>query len=273
MWALGIDSERIRIRRVLRNVRESRGINTVFFRDEGCSAAKPGQFVMVWEPGLDEFPMSLSGYDEQGVCSVTVKAWGPGSEQLLGSRRGDVIGVRGPYGHPYTVERCSALLVGGGTGLAPMLPLAKALLGAGAKVAVVIGGKSKADLLFERQMQRVVGKKNICPTTDDGSYGHKGFATDVAESLIKERKVSRIYACGPEIMMRKLYDISVRAGVDFEASLERGMKCGFGICGSCAVGKHLLCREGPVLDSAILKEVLDEFGVLGRDKTGNYIRL
>src|SRR5271165_2944066 len=115
--------------------------------------------------------MSLSSYDGKGICSVTAKPWGPGSNELVRAKRGDLIGVRGPYGRPYTVEKCSALLVGGGTGLAPMLPLAKALMGAGGRVAVVIGGRSKADLLFEKQMQRIVRKKNVFPTTDDGSYG------------------------------------------------------------------------------------------------------
>jgi dihydroorotate dehydrogenase electron transfer subunit len=270
---LDISSERTRIRRVIRNVKENRSITSVYFKDEECSSAKPGQFVMLWEPGFDEFPMSLSNYDEQGVCSVTAKPWGPGSNELVRAKRGDVIGIRGPYGHPFTVERCSALLVGGGTGLAPMLPLARALLRAGSKVAVVIGGRTKADLLFEKPLQRAVRRKNVFLTTDDGSYGHAGFPTDLAEGLIAERKVTRVYTCGPEVMMRKLYEISVRAGVDFEASLERSMKCGIGICGSCSIGKNLLCRDGAVLDADALKEALDEFGLLQRDPSGRYIRI
>jgi dihydroorotate dehydrogenase electron transfer subunit len=270
---LDISSERTRIRRVLRNVKENRSITSVYFKDEECSSAKPGQFVMVWEPGFDEFPMSLSNYDEEGVCSVTAKPWGPGSNELVRAKRGDVIGIRGPYGHPFTVERCSALLVGGGTGLAPMLPLAKALLRAGSRVAVVIGGRTKADLLFEKPMQRVARKKNVFLTTDDGSHGRAGFPTDLAEGLIAERKVTRVYTCGPEVMMRKLYEIAVRAGVDFEASLERSMKCGIGICGSCSLGKSLLCRDGAVLDADALKESLDEFGLLQRDPSGRYIRI
>ena len=270
---LDISSEKIRIRSVVRNVSENRGINTVYFKDEACASARPGQFVMLWEPGFDEFPMSLSNYDEKGVCSTTVKPWGPGSIQLAKAKRGDLIGIRGPYGRPYTVERCSALLVGGGTGLAPMLPLARELVAAGSRVAVVVGGRTKADLLFERQIQRIVGKENVMPTTDDGSYGHKGFPTDLAEGLIRDRRVSRVYTCGPEIMMRKLFDICDRMGVDFEASLERGMKCGIGICGSCAVGKFLLCRDGAVLGSAQLRETLGEFGKLARDSSGNYVKL
>jgi dihydroorotate dehydrogenase electron transfer subunit len=189
------------------------------------------------------------------------------------SRRGDLIGIRGPYGRPFTVERCSALLVGGGTGLAPMPALAKALMREGSRVAVVLGGRSKPDLLFEKRLKRVVGRKNLFVTTDDGSYGHKGFPTDIAEGIIKERRVTRLYTCGPEVMMRKLYDIAAAAGIEFEASLERSMKCGIGICGSCTIGKYLLCRDGAVLNGRELKETLSEFGLLQRDSSGRYIKV
>ena len=270
---MDISAERIRMRRVIKNVRENRSINTVFFSDPESAHARPGQFVMVWEPGYDEFPMSLSSYDAEGDCSVTVKPWGPGSGELVRARHGDLIGVRGPYGRPFTVDRCSALLVGGGTGLAPLLPLARALVKEGSRVAVVIGGRSRHDLLFEKQMKRVVKRKNLFVTTDDGTYGYKGFPTEIAENLIRERRVTRVYTCGPEVMMRKLYDMAAAAGVEFEASLERSMKCAMGLCGSCTVGKFLLCRDGAVLDAKQLKESLDEFGVLQRDSSGRYVRI
>jgi dihydroorotate dehydrogenase electron transfer subunit len=270
---LDISGERIRMRRVLKNVRENRTINTVYFTDEQSASAKPGQFVMVWEPGYDEFPMSLSNYDAKGLCSVTAKPWGPGSNELVRARRGDLLGIRGPYGRPFTVEKCSALLVGGGTGLAPLLPLAKALIREGSRVAVVIGGRSRPDLLFEKQLKRVVKRKNLFITTDDGSHGHKGFPTEIASDIIKERRVTRMYTCGPEAMMRKLYDISEATGVEFEASLERSMKCGMGICGSCTLGRYLLCRDGAVLGGKLLKETLGEFGLLQRDASGRYVKV
>jgi dihydroorotate dehydrogenase electron transfer subunit len=261
------------MRKVLKNVRETRSINTVFFKDDACASAKPGQFVMVWEPGYDEFPMSLSNYDAKGVSSVTVKPWGPGSGELVGARSGDLIGVRGPYGRPYTVEKCNALLVGGGTGLAPLLPLARALTKAGSRASVIIGGRSKPDILFEKQFKRIVKRKNLYITTDDGTYGRAGFPTDLAEELIREGKVERIYTCGPEVMMRKLYDVATKAGIEYEASLERSMKCGMGICGSCTVGKKLLCRDGAILRGEDLKDSLGEFGLLQRDASGRYIKV
>lgn len=229
---------------------------------------------MVWEPGYDEFPMSLSSVNAKGISSVTVKPWGPGSGELIRARRGDIIGIRGPYGRPFTVEKCSALLVGGGTGLAPLLPLASSLAKVGSRVTVVIGGRSRQDLLFESQFKRVVTSKNLFITTDDGSRGIKGFPTDLAQGLISERRIARVYTCGPEVMMRKLYDIaSSSTGVEFEASLERSMKCGMGICGSCTVGANLLCRDGAVLAGDQLRSSLDEFGLLQRDASGRYIHV
>lgn len=270
---MDISSERIRIRKVLKNVREARGISTVFFNDPECAGAEPGQFVMVWEPGYDEFPMSLSAYDSKGLCAVTVKPWGPGSGELVNAKRGDVIGIRGPYGRPYTVDRCSALLIGGGTGLAPLLPLAKALVKAGSRVSAVIGGRSKVDILFEKQFKRIVKRSNLFITTDDGSYGRQGFPTDLAEELVGSRRITRVYTCGPEIMMRKAYDVAAKAGVEYEASLERSMKCAIGICGSCSIGRLLLCRDGAVLDGTALRASLDEFGLLQRDASGRYVKV
>jgi len=148
-------------------VRENRTIHTIFFRDEDCSGCKPGQFVMVWAPGHDEMPMSLSSYNKDGVCSVTVKPWGVGSADLVRMKPGAIIGVRGPYGESFTLKKCRALLVGGGTGLAPLMPLARELVELRNEVTVVIGGRSKADLLFEDLAERIFGKKNLFITTDD----------------------------------------------------------------------------------------------------------
>lgn len=268
-----IDSERPRIHVVTKNVRENRTIHTIYFRDQRCATCRPGQFVMVWAPGHDEMPMSLSSYKRDGSSSVTVKPWGVGSTDLVKMKRGAAIGIRGPYGESFTVDRCRALLVGGGTGLAPLMPLARELVKVGSKVTVVIGGRSKADLLFEKTAGNIVNRKNVLVTTDDGSYGVQGFPTDIAEDLVRKNAITRVYACGPEVMMRKLYDIASKVGIKYEGSLERGMKCGIGICGSCTIGPYLLCRDGPVLRGEQLDLVQDEFGLLQRDHSGRYVAI
>jgi dihydroorotate dehydrogenase electron transfer subunit len=248
-------------------------MHTLYFRDQQCSTAKPGQFVMVWAPGYDEMPMSLSGYDKTGLSSITVKPWGPGTNDLIQMKPGASIGVRGPYGVPFTVEKCNPLLIGGGTGLAPLLPLARELVDAGAKVTMIIGGKNKSELLFERRARRTIKGENLHVTTDDGSAGTKGFPTDIAEEIMVSKSIDRVYTCGPEVMMRKTFDAALKLGVEVEASLERGMKCGFGICGSCTVGPYILCRDGPVLKTEVLSAVSDEFGLLQRDHSGRYMKV
>jgi dihydroorotate dehydrogenase electron transfer subunit len=228
---------------------------------------------MVWAPGYDEMPMSLSSYNSKGTSSITVKPWGIGSSDLVRMRPGDIIGIRGPYGSSFSIKRCNALLVGGGTGLAPLMPLAKELMIAGSKVAIVIGARTKNDLLFEKLVRRIVGRENLFITTDDGSHGIKGYPTDIIQDLIRRMKIDKIYTCGPEIMMRKLHDLATDLGIKFEASLERSMKCGIGICGSCTIGSYLLCRDGPVLGKEEVANTLDEFGLLQRDPSGRYVKI
>ena len=89
-------------------------------------------------------------------------------------------------------------------------------------------------------------------TTDDGSKGVKGYATDVFEELMKNEKFDLVYGCGPEIMLKKIFEISGRNKTNCELSLERYMKCGFGVCGQCAIDDKLVCMDGTVFNSAKL---------------------
>jgi dihydroorotate dehydrogenase electron transfer subunit len=257
---------------VLRNTRESKGITSIFFYDEECARARPGQFVMVWTPGFDEMPMSLSSYNSRGIAAITVKPWGPGSEDLARIKNGALIGIRGPYGSSYALEKGPSLLVGSGTGLAPLLPLAQDLVSTGAKLSLIMGGKTKDDLLFVSRSRRMVKSSNLFIVTGDGSAGVKGEPVEQTKRLLERRKVNKIYACGSETMMRRLYEVCVSRNIRFEASLEREMKCAIGLCGSCSIGPYLLCKDGPVLTKETLSEVLDEFGILRRDASGKYIR-
>ena len=107
-------------------------------------------------------------------------------------------------------------------------------------------------------------------STDDGSKGTKGFATDVAEKLLNDQRFASIVTCGPEIMMKKLMDMS--NNIPFQASLERYMKCGIGVCGQCCIGTGLrVCMEGAVFDKKTLKKV-EDFGKYKRDAAGRKIK-
>ncbi len=144
--------------------------------------------------------------------------------------------------------------------MAPIAPLVDQATSRGCSVDLVIGAKSANELLFERRVSKVGAIMHV--STDDGTKGFKGFASDLADSVAGNRKLNHIYTCGPEKMIVKVMDLASRKKIPMQASLERMMKCGIGVCDSCALdGKHV-CRDGPVFS---LKE-LRSFEDLGKTK-------
>ena len=111
-------------------------------------------------------------------------------------------------------------------------------------------------------------------TTDDGSFGRKGFTTDILREVLenKKNKIKIVYTCGPEIMMKKVFEMCRKYKVECEASLERYMACGFGICGKCMVDDKILCVDGPIFNSKQLSQLL-EFGNTARLKSGRKVSL
>ena len=208
--------------------------------------ASPGQFVMVWLPGIDEVPMGFSRL--RPSASITVQRLGDATAALSDLEVGDRVGVRGPLGRGFsTVERRRCLLVGGGNGLAPLLPLADALVARGCQVDVAVGAKERAELLFVDDLEAVTGGRTHL-ATDDGSAGYHGFVSNLAEELMEELEPEMVYTCGPELMMAKVAASCWDSRIPLQASLERYMKCGIGICDACAAGPFLVCRDGPVFD-------------------------
>ena len=238
---------------------ESPTVKTFTFEDKLCSKAKPGQFLMLWIPGIDEIPLSILNA-ASGQVSVAVKNVGDATRHLHGMDRSELIGVRGPFGNSFTESRGRVLLVGGGTGTAPLLFLAKRLAAKADRLSFVIGAKTKAELLFSKDLDSVCAEESIVSTTEDGSFGIQCLATEPLENLIDKQSFNMVYTCGPEMMMRKVFDLAVKRKLPMEASLERLMRCGIGLCGSCVIGKYRVCRDGPVFNLAQLSEVKDEFG-------------
>ncbi|MHA1905928.1 MAG: dihydroorotate dehydrogenase electron transfer subunit [Candidatus Thorarchaeota archaeon] len=227
-----------------------------------------GEFVMVWVPGLDEIPMSISFW-EKPIAAITVKPIGEATEGLTNLEKGDWLGIRGPFGTHFSQDADHALIVGGGIGIAPFRPLVSSLLKMRKKVVLLVGARTENELILYDFEILKDSNFTLQITTDDGSRGRKGFATLVAQELIETQSFDRIYTCGPEIMMSKLYEITKSSGIEIEASLERYMKCGCGICGTCAIDPNgeLVCLEGPVFSSKQL-EKLGDFGHSYRDSTG-----
>jgi len=237
--------------------------STLFFR--GAMQATPGQFVMVWIPGVDEIPMSLShiGADEIGI---TVKSVGEATDALCSLEKGERVRIRGPFGRGFAPKGRSPLMVAGGVGSAPLLPLAAALARKGAKVTLIIGAKSKGELVLIDEF-RDLGIE-VMAASDDGSIGFHGTASELlAETLGGIGNYDSVYACGPERMLESVVKIAGRRDMWGQAALERLMKCGIGLCGSCAIDGRLVCKDGPVFDFSELK-ALKDFGSAKRDSAG-----
>jgi len=239
---------------------ESPTVKTYVIYDKLCSKAKPGQFLMLWLPGIDEIPLSIMDADN-GLVSVSVKQVGDASRHLHGMGAGDMVGVRGPFGNAFTESRGRVLLVSGGTGTAPLLFLAKRLSAKTERLSFVEGAKTKDELLFIKELRGICNEKTLMTTTEDGTYGLQCMVTEPLANLLDREKFDMIYVCGPEIMVKKVFELTEQRKLPLEASLERLMRCGIGLCGSCMIGKYRVCRDGPVFTAAQLREVREELGI------------
>jgi dihydroorotate dehydrogenase electron transfer subunit len=227
----------------------------------------PGQFLMIWVPGVDEVPMSASYvYGEKGI---TVKAVGEATKTLSCLNPGDVIGVRGPYGNGFDLNPGMTLIVGGGSGMASLLPAAESINDQD-KVDILIGARTSDELIFVERARLL--SKEVHVSTDDGSKGRKGTVVDMAKGHLANKAYSLVLGCGPERMLRALLDECEKAGVPCQLSLERYMKCGTGLCGSCAIDGMRVCADGPAFSGDILRK-LPEFGLHKRDECGRRIKL
>lgn len=266
---------RSRAVRILSVVDVAQNVRSLSFKDKSCSCAKPGQFGMVWVPGTDEVPMSLLPSSDDDFVTIVVRERGNGTKALSRKAKGDLIGIRGPYGKgfSYTDEQ-SVLMIAGGTGAVPLLGLLRKLVSRGVKCSFVLGANTARELLFPKEIERISTQSGgvFTMTTDDGSAGSKGLATDEAARLSRVSSFDRVYTCGPEVMMKRVIDLAAKGGTPVEAGVERIFKCGSGICGSCCLGPYLVCRDGPVFSGETLRE-LTEFGKSTRDASGKRIAL
>jgi dihydroorotate dehydrogenase electron transfer subunit len=205
----------------------------------------PGQFVMLNLPGHEEIPLSLSSPD-----SVTVRAVGETTEALVNIQPGELLGIKGPMGRPFSIPNGTALLIAGGIGIAPLIYLHDYIIGRGGEVKILYGVRTSEELINHRRFE------NIKISTDNGSAGFHGNVIDLLKVEDRPDRYSRIYCCGPEIMLRKLYDFFKENKLlrKVEFALERYMKCGMGVCGSCALENGLMvCSEGPVFNGVELE--------------------
>ena len=254
---------------ISRVITETPRSKTIQFSLEDPIEFQPGQFVMVWVPTVDEIPMSISSWNPPEM-GITVQSIGDATQALVSLSKDDWIGIRGPFGNPFSTNSKKALVVGGGVGMAPLKPLVYNLLDGGSEVTLVNAAKTKTELVYFEEFENLQHSNlKVEIATDDGTLGFKGFATGAAAKLLDENKFDTIYTCGPEMMIAGLYDLAKKNNIRFQASLERFMKCGCGICGTCAMDPtgQLVCADGPVFTGEQLAGLTD-FGKYHRDAVG-----
>jgi len=227
--------------RVVETAQPTESVKTITL--DGRQPAQPGQFVMVWLPGLDEKPFSLVSDDP---VTLAISRVGPFSARLHELTVGDRLWLRGPLGRPFDLVGERLLLVAGGYGAAPLAFLAARATQAQRKVAV-IGAATRGDLLFQDRFTDAGCE--VVPVTEDCSVGEGGLCTDVAERLLREETFDAVYGCGPEGMLEKLEQLCIELGIPGQLSKEAYMRCGMGVCGSCERKGLLVCRDGPVFNA------------------------
>lgn len=212
---------------------------------DASAISSPGQFINIQLSGkFLRRPISVCDYDTKGV-SIIYKVVGNGTEYMSKLEAGAELDILTGLGNGFDTKKSgeNPMLVGGGVGVPPMYNLAKKLIDEGKTPTVVMGFNKKDEIFFESEFKELGAKTYV--TTADGSYGIKGFVTDA----IKTIDYSYIYACGPQPMLKAVYDISQTSG---QFSFEERMGCGFGACMGCSCktkyGAKRICKDGPVLE-------------------------
>ena len=222
---------------------------------------KAGQFNMLYMFGIGEVPISISGnpYDKSKIVH-TIRAYGSVTSKMMTLRKGDMIGIRGPFGNHWPIEKIigyDIVLVAGGIGMAPLRPVLYHILANRdkyGKVILLYGERTPGDLLYRKQLEKWRGRfdLDIDVTVDSAIKGWRGNV-GVVTKLIPTIRFDKIHTfamlCGPEIMMHYTVQELMAKGLEEDQiyiSMERNMKCAIGFCGHCQLGPVFVCKDGPV---------------------------
>ena len=216
--------------------------------------AQPGQFFIIRQgENFERIPLTIADFNrDKETVTMVFQAVGASTTALSRLEPGmEVTDMVGPLGRPSEIENLGkVVMVGGGVGIAPIYPIARALRQAGNEVISIIGARSKNLLFWEDKMNEVSSRLLIA--TDDGSYGHKGFVTTLLEELIRTEDIARVWAIGPMVMMRAVVNMTRPYGTPTVVSMNPVMVDGTGMCGACRVsvgGKTMFaCVDGPEFD-------------------------
>lgn len=258
---------------VQRVYRDTYDTFTVELRPQNSVAPRfaPGQFNMLYIFGVGEVPISISGDPtEEGMFVHTTRSVGMVTRAMNKLKRGDIVGVRGPFGSHWPTEEangCDVVIVAGGIGLAPLRPVMYKILSERekyGKVVLLYGTRSPEDILYRRELKIWRGQFDleVDVTVDratDKWYGHVGVVTTLIPNVTFDPFHTVSMVCGPEVMMRFTIRELQKCGVMEDkifVSMERNMKCAVGFCGRCQFGPTFVCKDGPVFQYSRIKELL-----------------
>jgi len=254
---------------ILKIIDETPDTKTFYLRPRSSlEAPKPGQFTEIYIPGVGEAPISISGIEPDGVIVQTVRSIGTLTEYLFKLKEGDLIGLRGPYGKGWPLDKLEGkdvLIVGGGIGLAPLRPVIKEVQKNRSKygrLSILYGARMPSLLLYRYEFDeyRSIPNSELLLTVDradEAWTGNVGVVTELIPKAAVEPENAIALVCGPEIMMRFTIKALEKEGFrenQIYLSLERRMKCGVGLCGHCQVGPYFVCRHGPVFPYWMIKK-------------------
>jgi NAD(P)H-flavin reductase len=224
-----------------------------------AKVAQPGQFVilMTTEKG-ERIPLTIADYDpEEGWVQIVFQTVGKTTTELAEMNEGDTLfSFVGPLGNPSEIDKYGTVVtVGGGTGIACVYPITRALKKAGNRVIAIIGARTRELIIMEEEMRKA--STELLITTDDGSYVRKGFVTDVLDEVLqREKDVKKIWAVGPAIMMKVISDVTKPYNVETIVCLNAVMVDGTGMCGSCRVTvdgeTKFTCVDGPEFNGHLI---------------------
>ena len=237
-----------------------------------AKSRKAGNFIIIRvDKNGERIPLTIADADvNKGTITIVVQRVGLSSQKLCGLNEGDVIAdVVGPLGNPTHIENFGTVVcAGGGVGVAPMLPIIRALKAAGNRVLSVIAGRNKDLIILENEVR--ASSDELIIMTDDGSYGERGVVTVGIETFIKQEHVDKVFAIGPPVMMKFCCMLTQKYNIPTDVSLNTIMVDGTGMCGACRLtigGKtKFVCIDGPEFDGALVDwdEMLKRMGTFKR---------